>query len=182
MKIEIREAIQADARLVAYAVLRALDMGMEEMERFVVSCSDENAMYSWKDSFVAEVDGKPAGCLIAYEGSRYKALRERTWPRLWLDMSEDELENVEIEAFPGEYFLDSLAILPEFRGHDIGKRLLQAALDKGRRLGCHSATLMVDVNKPKLCAYYQSMGFGEYGLIDFFGHTYKRMKVDYDVK
>lgn len=180
MNVEIREARREDARLVAYAVLTALDMGTEDIERFVDSCSDEQAMYSWKDSFIAEVNGQPAGCLIAYEGSRYKQLRERTWPRLWLDMSEDELKNVEIETFPGEFFLDSLAILPDYRGHNIGKRLLQAALDKGKRLGCQCATLMVDEHKPNLCAYYQSMGFEEYGLIEFFGHVYKRMKVVYD--
>lgn len=179
MKIEIREATRDDVQLVAYTVLAALDLGTEEIERFIASCSDDTAMYSWKDSLIAEVDGIPAGCLIAYDGSRYKKLKERTWPLLWDDLEEDYLSQVEDETRPGEFFLDSLSVLPDYRGHGIGKRLLLAGVEKGLRLGCECSTLIVDVNKPKLYDYYQSIGFKEFGMMEFFGHYYKRMKIEY---
>lgn len=76
MEIEIRDARIEDVPIVAWTVLTALDMSTNDMDRFVKSCSDENTMYSWKNSIIATVDNVPVGCLIAYDGSRYDELRK----------------------------------------------------------------------------------------------------------
>lgn len=124
MNIEIRDAKIEDVEIVAWTVLTALDMETDEMKKFIDSCSDESTMYSWKNSIVALVDGVTVGSLIAYDGRRYQQLRHHTWDSLWDDMDKDYLSKVEAEARDGEFYLDSMAIRPEYRGMGIGRMLI----------------------------------------------------------
>ena len=176
MEIEIRDAKIEDVEIVAWTVLTALDMETDEMKKFIDSCSDESTMYSWKNSIVALVDGVAVGSLIAYDGRRYLQLRHRTWDSLWGDMDKDYLSKVEAEARDGEFYLDSMAIRPEYRGMGIGRMLIECAIEKGKRLGCAYSSLLVDKDKPKLEAYYQTIGFERFGEMEFFGHDYYRMR------
>lgn len=179
MNITIRQASAEDTPLVAWTVLTALDLKEEDfdMQLFHTMCGNAETMYSWRNSFIAEVDGVAVGCLIAYEGRRYLELRDRTWPQLWGNIDPDYLARIEPEALAGEFYLDSMAIQPHSRGLGIGHRLMQAAMTRGRALGCQWATLIVDVHKPRLHDYYQRIGFEDYGQMEFFGHDYHRMRV-----
>lgn len=176
MSITIRDARKEDVEIVAWTVLTALDMDTDEMEKYIKSCSKDDSIYSWRNAIVATVDGTAVGCLIAYEGSRYKELRDKSWLQLWDDMDPEYLKTIEDEAVDGEFYLDSMAILPEYRGRSIGRELMAYAIEKGKALGCGRATLLVDVHKPRLGAYYQAMGFEQYGEMEYFGHDYKRMR------
>jgi ribosomal protein S18 acetylase RimI-like enzyme len=71
-----------------------------------------------------------------------------------------------------------MAILPEYRGHDIGKSLMFEAIKQGRLHGLRQFGLIVDVNKPKLYDYYQSVGFEKVGTIEFFGHLYDKLQLN----
>lgn len=116
MNIEIRDAKKEDVEIVAWTVLTALDMvETDEMEKFIMSCSEDDSIYSWRNSIVATVDGKTVGCLIAYEGSCYKELRNKSWFQLWDDMDSEYLKTIEAETVDGEFYLDSMAILPAYR-------------------------------------------------------------------
>lgn len=171
----IRKARKDDAEYVAKTVLTALDMDMSDLEWVKASCADPQSMYSWNKSLIAEADGKPIGCIISYSGDNYKAMREYTWSRLWKDIDPDKIKDTAIETYPGEYYLDSLAIEPEYRGKGIGKQLMIAAIEHGKQLGFNRFALIVAVEKPRLKDYYASLGFIEESDVDFFGHHYKRM-------
>ena len=176
MDIEVRDACIEDVPIVAWTVPTALDMPTDDIEKFNRVCSQEGTMYSWKNSIIASVDKMPVGCLIAYDGSKYDELRKKTWPSLWEDIDSSIIEETEKEACEGEFYLDSMAILPEYRGLNIGKKLIDFALVKARYFDLPISTLLVDTNKPRLEAYYRKMGFEEYGKILFFKHEYKKMK------
>lgn len=176
MGIEIRDANKDDVEIVAWTVLTAMDMETDDMRKFIDSCSEDNTLYSWKNAIVATVDGVSVGSLIAYDGRRYKKLRQRTWSSLWDDMDKGYLSKVEAETHDGEFYLDSMAIRPEYRGHGIGRMLIEDAVKKGKELGCACSSLLVDKNKPRLEAYYQAMGFERFGEMEFFGHDYYRMR------
>lgn len=136
MSITIRDAKKEDVEIVAWTVLTALDMDTDEMEKFIKSCSEDDSIYSWRNAIVATVDGTAVGCLIAYEGSRYKELRDKSWLQLWDDMDSEYLKTIEDETVDGEFYLDSMAILPEYRGRSIGRELMAYAIEKGKALGC----------------------------------------------
>ena len=176
MEIEIREARLEDTPIVAWTVLTALDMPTDDIQRFIDMCSDPESMYSWTNSIVAVVDGNPIGCLIAYDGSRYQQLKSYTWSTLWNDFDVTYLNKMEPETKDGEFYLDSMAIFPEYRGLNIGKKLIDFAILKARNIGIPYSTLLVDINKPKLKKYFESIGFQKFGEMNFFNHKYSRMK------
>lgn len=178
--VTIYKASPKNVETVAWTVLTALDMDTHDLGWVKESCADELSMYSWNKSIVACVDGKPVGAIISYPGDDYDALRQYTWKCLWKDIDSDTIIKTEVEAHPGEYYLDSMAILPDFRGLSIGKSLIESAIKQGKSLGYKKFTLLVDCNKPRLKAYYESMGFQENGEMTFFGHRYKRMMKNED--
>ncbi len=96
---------------------------------------------------------------------------------------------MEPECLPGEFYLDSMAILPEFRGRAyeyagstdrIGHILMLDGIEEGRRKGFPRISLIVDKAKPRLKTYYSALGFRPDGEILFFGHLYDRMIKDLD--
>lgn len=176
--VVIRKAREDDAEYVAKTVLTALDMDSSGLERVKLSCADPRSMYSWNKSLIAEADGKPIGCIISYPGDNYKAMREYTWSRIWKDIDMETIKNSAIETYPSEYYLDSLAIEPEYRGKGLGKSLMLAAMERGRQLGYERFALIVSFDKPRLKDYYAGLGFKVAEDINFFGHTYHRMIKD----
>ena len=171
----IREATAKDTDFVAKTVLTALDMDTSDLEWVKASCADPKSMYSWNKALIAEVESKPVGCIISYRGDDYLPIREYTWSRLWKGVDPEVISRSAIETYPGEYYLDSLAVEPDYRGHGLGKDLMRAAIDYGVSLGYRKFALLVAVEKPKLKDYYASLGFKEVGRVNFFGHRYHRM-------
>jgi len=173
--VVIRDAAASDAEFVAWTILTA--MGMEESlvgQMFEISRQDDT-LYSWRRARIAEVDGVVAGCLISYPGEEYLQLRDRTW-RMFRPFENDELAGFDLETFPGEYYLDSLAVRPEFRGREIGRKLLMDGVAKGESMGYDHVTLIAESDHPRLLEYYGKAGFREFGELDFFGNDYKRMR------
>ena len=171
----IRKATEKDVDYVAKTVLTALDMDLSDLEWVRTSCADPKSMNSWNKALIAEDDGSPIGCIIAYRGDDYLPMREYTWSRLWEGVDPEVISKSAIETYPGEYYLDSLAIELDYRGHGLGKDLMKAAMDYGASLGYRKFALLVAVEKPRLKEYYASLGFKDAGEVNFFGHRYHRM-------
>lgn len=177
----IRPATPADARFVAWTVLTALDLPLDTLDKTEQSCADERSMYSWANALVACDGDRPVGCIVSYPGDLYADLRRYTWARLWDGMDLASIDSAPAETGPGEYYLDSLAILPEYRGAALGRRLMQAAMDRGRALGYTRFSLLVSVDKPHLRDYYAATGFTPLRTIPFFGHLYHAMQSQRDI-
>lgn len=185
--IVIRNAMQEDAPFIAKCVVEAMGMpcfnpeNMQEdttvlLEVMEELCRMEESLYSWKhaDMAIDAATGEPAGCLISYDGGLYAGLRQKTLSyarqRIGKEMPESGMETQ-----AGEFYLDSMAILPEYRGFRIGQRLMLNAVRKGREAGIDKTSLIVDKEAPGLQAYYASAGFVPDGEMIFFGHPYVRM-------
>lgn len=175
--LEYADATPADSALVGWTFLTAMGLPGNEFPRLEEVVLREDTLYSWKNARIAVCGGRKAGCLIAYSGNDYLSMRERTWGLL-SGMSREDLLKMEPEAFPGEYYLDSLAVLPEFRGGGIGGALIRDALGRASSLGFGTATLVceAEAHHDALRRYYSSLGFREYGEMVFFGIRFKRMK------
>ncbi len=96
---------------------------------------------------------------------------------------------MEPECLPGEFYLDSMAVLPEFRRmafeyagatDRIGHLLMLDGIEEGRRKGFPRISLIVDKSKPRLFTYYSALGFRPDGEILFLGHLYDRMIKELD--
>lgn len=174
----IRRATEKDVEFVAKTVLTALDMDTSDIEWVKTSCADPKSMYSWNKALIAEEEGNPIGCIISYRGDEYLPIREYTWSRLWEGVDPEIIRKSSIETYPGEYYLDSLSINPEYRGKGLGKELMKAAMAYGASLGYKRFALLVAIEKPRLKKYYESLGFKDAGEVNFFGHRYHRMLME----
>jgi ribosomal protein S18 acetylase RimI-like enzyme len=63
------------------------------------------------------------------------------------------------ETQVGELYLDSLAVLPEYRRQGIAQRLLKATKKKADKMGVPCVGLLVDKGNPAGEALYASVGF-----------------------
>ena len=99
-------------------------------------------------------------------------------------MTANTFSKVEPECEAGEYYLDSLAVHPDFRGRlfdyegvreKLGHILLLDGIHRGQALGYTRTSLIVDVDRPRLQHYYSQLGFRPVRDILFFGHHYTRM-------
>lgn len=185
---QLRDASMADAPFIARVVLAGidmLDMG-EEMpdeqhlifEHLVDICRMEDTLYSFRHTRIAEVDGIAVGALVAYDGTPYGEMRAKTFG-LVQQTSGMDLNRNAMETGPGEFYLDSMAILPGYRGHSIGKMLMRDQMEWAFEQGFKSVTLLVDKDKPRLQAYYESLGFVPVGEMFVFGAWYDKLEKRY---
>lgn len=179
MELNIRNATKADVTFVAECVLVAIDLydfcgDCAKIENTAKVCSEEDTLYSYRNARIAEVDGNVAGCLISYDGKGYAESRAKTFA-----MFEEFGIHLDIgarETGPGEYYLDSMAVKPQYRGLRIGHFLMEDALDIAHKTqGCHKATLLVGLQKPRLREYYSSLGFTTETEMEAFGTLFNKM-------
>lgn len=167
--ITIRPATADDALLVAKVVLMALhyDESHPLYDVFKELAGRTDAQYSYCNALIAEVDGVPAGAIVGYDGGRLYELREPL-QRIMRERQGRELE-IEDETSAGEFYLDSLAVLPQFRGMGVGGRLLAYARDRAFDAGFDKVGLLVDFTNPRAEELYTSLGFRRVNATKFLG-------------
>lgn len=180
----IRSARPSDAPFLAeciFAGMHLYDFGeivsdelADSIKNITQSERREDTLYSYSRTRIAEVDGKRAGALLSYPGELYKDLREKTfreyWPAFFTLYGDDELE-----TDPGEYYLDSLAVHPDYRRMGIGRALLEDGIKIGLSQGFTKIALVADAEMPHLINLYSSMGFTPADHRHAFGTDFIRM-------
>ena len=182
--VSIRDAVREDAPFIARVVLAGIDMldigeplSDEQrpiFEHLIDICRMGDTLYSYRNTRIAEVEGNLVGALVAYDGGRYAPMREKTFG-LVAKSSGMNLSQNAMETGEGEYYLDSMAIQPEFRGREIGKQLMLDRMVYAETNGFEAVTLLVDKDKPRLRKYYESLGFGFKEEIFVFGAWYDKI-------
>lgn len=133
--------------------------------------ASRDTIYSYENTIVAEVDGKVVGAMCAYDGADYQRLKQPIVDTLGNDSGFANLKETEA----GEFYLDSVGVLPEYRGRGIASLLFEAQCQRASLLGHKVAGLIVDEDKPKAEALYARLGFRYIDDKDFFGHKMKHM-------
>ncbi len=173
--INIRKATINDIRLIAYAVGNAIGeavmpmfCGTDWMNTIAEVASLETSQYSYRNALIAEVEGSPAGVIVAYDGARLEELRSETMRIIRkykpdFTISEDETE-------PGEYYIDTLCVLPQYRKMGIATKLIAAIHEKALAEGHKQLGLIVDFDNPTAERLYTKLGFHRVGTRIFAGH------------
>lgn len=177
--ITFRPATIGDAHFIARGFHMAMlydDASEEQIESFARHiCIRKDVLYSWRNTLIAELDGTAVGMLTAYDGRYYHEMRLRTMALVKEHLGV-EFPGMEDEAVAGEYYLDSLAVMPSHRGRGIGRELLRRGIAQGHALGL-SITLAVDPCNDRARALYHSLGFRSCGTLFIFGHNYDKMVI-----
>lgn len=174
----IRQAERTEAAFVAKCVLAAVnlyDFKNDSIEKDTAEyvCGRDDTLYSWRNTRIATIGGEPVGCMVSYPGETYAAAREITFG-IFKDAGR-EMTGTEFETGPGEWYLDSMAIVPKYRGYGIGHILMLDAIDTARKHGYQKVTLIVECNKPRLRDYYAGIGFEPERELNAFGDRYLKM-------
>lgn len=184
----IRDAREDDAEFLAQVILSAAhlsDMGADTATSTATAtanstgaltaiCRRTDTLYSWRNARIACACGKRAGAMVSYPGDSYNAARSITFPLL-PGLTQAQIDATDIETLPGEWYLDSLAVLPEFRRAGIGKMLVMDAIERGRNAGYTQCTLLAEKSSTHLVEYYTRLGFAIESSKLYLGNAYWRM-------
>ena len=184
----IRKATIDDAPFIALVVVEAL--GDDIMERYpehiggqdrrrlellAESIRQDSTLYSWRHTAIAQdTDGTPLGAIVAYPADNYMQMRTSTFAML-SELISFDVESMDAEASPGEYYVDSIAVVPKARGQGIARQLLLHAIAKAQEM-LLPAILACEPNNLGAKALYESLGFRHNGDLFIFGHHYLRME------
>jgi len=181
-EITLRNASKEDAQFIADCVLAAIGAydfkeRPEEYESILAVCKIEGTLYSYRNAIIAcDSNANPIGCLVAYAGDNYKEMREYTFSIVQGIKGSIPIGNSAMETGPEEYYLDSMAIIPQWRGKGLGMILFDAHLERAVSLGYKTAALLVEKSHPKLQSYYENAGFKPFSELTYFEKRFVKMK------
>lgn len=183
-EMKIREGRPEDSKFLATVVAEAIGTelciglaGGETRlplvnELFTSLAADPESQYSFRNSFVATTDdGVPIGGIIAYDGADLRRLR-KAFAReankiLGWNVTEEESEKWEDEADPGEIYIDSLYVAPEYRKRGVASALLKGVEARFRETQ-KPLGLLVEPENHKALNTYIHWGFKQVGISHFF--------------
>ncbi len=177
--ITVEPATAEDAEFVATVMAEAVGMSVMEDgstpdEHLTNICRRTDTLYSWQNAVIAKVGDEPAGALISYDGHGYHEVKLRTFGLVPKEMLEFDIDKMDDETGDGEYYLDSLAVLPQHRGHGIASLLLKYGVGKAREK--HLLPILAcDPDNANALRLYMKTGFRQEGTMFIFGHEYMRM-------
>lgn len=163
----IRAATAADAEhLVRYINMAADDLPLHFWRKSVGPDGDplaygreraarETGNFSFRNAWLAEVDGTVAACLLGYPAEDDPAPIDPDTPPIFVPLI--ELENLA----PGSWYLNVLATDPAFRGKGLGSALLAHAESVTRASGRDTVSLIAADTHIDALSLYRAKGYAE---------------------
>ena len=185
-KIEIQEATEAQASDIAKLIMMAMTddcclhfcdegHGLDDFRRMMTSLVERtDTQYSYRNTLVAMEGQKVTGIAVSYDGGRLHQLRQAFIQAARKYIGKDH-SGMDDETRAGELYLDSLAVLPEYRRQGIAQRLLKATKEKADAMGLPCVGLLVDQGNPAGEALYASAGFRYANDSHWGGHPMKHL-------
>lgn len=181
--IIVRRAVRSDAPLIAEVVCMAVGYDISHpLYTIALNLAQRaNTQYSYLNSLVAEVDDVAAGAVVGYDGARLAELRKHIYPLLKEHLG--TIPHIEDETEAGEYYLDSLAVLPDYRRRGVGEALVNALCNSAFDKGYGRVGLIVEQHNHRAEHLYKALGFERVGERKFLGDDMWHMQrsTPYDV-
>ena len=192
--INIRKATKEDVAYIAEGIYHAFLLEDKALYNQWIRtlkevCAQEDTHYSYKNTWIAEVDRKiaeadgervevdreRAGMMIAVDGEHYREQRDRMYPQLkgLFDIAFGEgWDDMEDEAKAGEFYIDSLAVSLPYRNQGVGTALIEKAKEMAKEQGIGVVTLAVEPTNPAK-KLYRKLGFAYQRGIEIFNEEYE---------
>ena len=184
--IEVREATKNLAAEIACLIMTAMTddcclyfcgegYGLEDFRKMMTMLVErENSQYSYRNTLVAMDADKVVAISVSYDGGRLHELR-----RAFIEAAKEQIgkdhSGMDDETQAGELYLDSLAVLPDYRHQGIARKLLLATKERANCLGLPRVVLLVDKDNPVGKALYPSVGFQYVNDNQWGGHPIKHL-------
>jgi ribosomal protein S18 acetylase RimI-like enzyme len=154
MQPSFRPAAKADARLLAalvnfageglplYLWEKLAQRGETAWEVGIRRAEREEGSFSYRNAIMIEYQEQPAGCLIGYEIPDAPDPIGSDMPPMFVPLQ--QLENLA----PATWYVNVLAVLPQYRRQGLGTALLSFADETGRSMGKRGMSVIVtDANR-----------------------------------
>ena len=178
MSVNIRPAQIEDALTAAELIQETMEgygeamLGLDNRARAVQVIAGffkkGNNRFSYRLTYLAELDGRTAGLLLVFPGrDAFKLVLPMSWQILsfynpWemlrLAVRAPMAADGE-ETRSDEFYISHLAVLPEFRRQGVGRALLRHAEPLAVIAGLGKCGLCVDIDNPNAQHLYQSHGY-----------------------
>ena len=184
--IEIREASKSQAAEIASLIMTAMTddcclffcgegYGLEDFRKMMTMLVErEDSQYSYQNTLVAMDAEQVVGISVSYDGGCLRELR-----RAFIEAAKEQIgkdhSGMDDETQAGELYLDSLAVLPDYRRQGIARKLLLATKERANCLGLPRVGLLVDKDNPVGEALYTSVGFQYVNDNQWGGHPMKHL-------
>ena len=184
--IEIREATKNQAGEIASLIMMAMTddcclyfcgngYGLEDFRKMMTELVERvDSQYSYKNTLVALDKGNVVGISVSYDGGRLHELRRAFIESAKVYIGKDHTR-IDDETQAGELYLDSLAVLPEYRCRGIAKLLIRATKERANSMGLPCVGLLVDKGNTTGEALYSSVGFRYVNDNQWGGHPMKHL-------
>ena len=178
--IKIRRATIEDVAYIAEGIYHAFLLEDKALYNQWIKilkdvCTQEDTQYSYRNTWIAELDEERVGMMIAVDGEHYREQRDKMYPQLkgLFDVAFgkgwDEMED---EAKSGEFYIDSLAVSLPYRNQGVGTALIEKAKELAKEKGISVVTLAVEPeNRAK--KLYEKLGFAYQRRIEIFNEEYE---------
>jgi ribosomal protein S18 acetylase RimI-like enzyme len=172
MKMTYRQANTIDASKIAKLMLFAMDKIVYDfigeknenkaIDFLVELIKKENNQYSYQNITIFENENNEiVGMTNIYDGAKLNELRKPV-----LDLLEQKFNQTihpQDETEKGEFYIDTIAVFPEYRGLGIGQKILdyiinEYAINQNKIIG-----LLVDLDNPNAKRLYTNKGFVKVG-------------------
>ena len=184
--IEVREATKNQAAEIASLIMTAMTddcclyfcgegYGLEDYCRMMIMLVErEDSQYSYQNTLVAMDAEQVVGISVSYDGGCLHELR-----RAFIEAAKEQIgkdhSGMDDETQAGELYLDSLAVLPDYRRQGIARKLLLATKERANRQDLPCVGLLVDKDNPVGEALYTSVGFQYVNDNQWGGHPMKHL-------
>lgn len=185
-KVHIVEGTKDQAAEIARLIMTAMTddcclyfcgdgFGLNDFHKMMTMLVErENSQYSYRNTLVAMDGDKVIGISVSYDGARLHELRRAFIEAAKKNIGKDH-SGMDDETQAGELYLDSLAVLPEYRRQGIARKLLKGTKERANRLGLPCVGLLVDKDNPIGEALYTSIGFRYINDNQWGGHPMKHL-------
>ena len=137
---------------------------------------DNQFRYGLSQTLVYIHEGKVVGAIFGYHGhledtidDPFHSLYEAYNIEHQIPLYEDK------ETMPGEWYIDILAVYPEYRRHGIGRKLLVEVENLARQQGATKIALNCEKENTKAYKLYEKLGYTPESERVLSGHPYYHM-------
>lgn len=181
--VHIRQAKPSDAEFAVPLIIDAIGNIAEQMTGETNSIAIEKeliALFKRKDNRhsylttqIAEKDNEMLGVIVLYSGIDAKRLDNNLI--VWLQKKTGQTVVIPPEAYPDEYYIDTVCVNPHFRGQGIGSELLQHAEEIALEKGFTKVSLNVELEKENVIHLYERLGYQKAEPWEIYGSQFHHM-------
>lgn len=186
INLYIRAAVKNDAaQIVPLFKIILAEMELPSLKVIPTKKLDQVIQYSFSDSnylkdaaqtIVAEDQGKIAGFAWGYPNEKENLINQilvNNFPKVGLPADTELFEDD--EAFDNEWYLDSIAVSPNYQGQGIGTALLKKLPSLAKNHEKKQIGLNVDWANPQAEKLYRRLGFKKVGTTKLSQHSYNHL-------